>query len=91
MLWPIARFVPNRGYKNQVSWLYPKYLLFTKIVVFSVCVCVCVSTITQNKWYKILKLEYIVGYENSSDKVNIWHCRIKVNSVRQMLYLSLGT
>ena len=46
-----------------------------------VCVCVCVSvyTISQKIMAQIhLKLEHIVVYENSLDKLDIGHCPIKV-------------
>ena len=48
------------------------------------CVRVCVSvfpcfcTITQKNRSRNMKLEYLVVYENISDKFNIGHCRTKV-------------
>ena len=45
-------------------------------VCLCVCVCVCVYMITQ----KIMKLEHIVIYENSSDEFDIGHCPVKVKA-----------
>ena len=42
----------------------------------SVCVCVSVYTITQKIIH--LKVEHVVGYENSLDEFDIVHCPIKV-------------
>ena len=47
-------------------------------VSFYVGVSVCVIT-QKNNLYRIMKSEYILLYENSSDKFDIDHCRIKVN------------
>ena len=41
------------------------------------CVCVCVSVFLHDN-SRNMKLEYIVVYENISDKFDIGHCRTKV-------------
>ena len=69
------------SYKNDVFPYYAcgldrKYRVLVSVVCLSVCL--CVSTITQKKWSRILKFEYIVGYEKSSDEFDIGHCPIKV-------------
>ena len=51
-------------------------------VCLSVCVSVCLSVCkhdnSKNKGPRILKFEYIVGYEKSLDEFDIGHCLIKV-------------
>ena len=44
----------------------------------SVCLSVCKHDNSKNKWSRILKFEYIVGYEKCSDEFDIGHCPIKV-------------
>ena len=44
----------------------------------SVCLSVCKHDNSKNKWSRILKFEYIVGYEKSSDEFDIGHCPFKV-------------
>ena len=63
-----------------VSWCLSVCLSVLLSVCVSVCLSVClsVSTITQKINGPILKFEYIVGYEKSSDEFDIGHCPIKV-------------
>ena len=42
------------------------------------CVCVCVHDNSKNNGSINLKLDRTVVYENSLDKFDIGHCRIKV-------------
>ena len=44
----------------------------------SVCLCVCKHDNSKNKLSRILKFEYIVGYETSSDEFDIGFYWIKV-------------
>ena len=59
-----------------------KYRVLVSVVCVSVCLGVCLSVCkhdnSKNKWSRILKFEYIVGYEKSSDEFDIGHCPIKV-------------
>ena len=54
----------------------------TATMIFSkktcVSVSVCVHDTSKNNGSGHLKLEHIVGYENSSDEFDIGHCPIKV-------------
>ena len=52
-------------------------------VLIRVCVCVCASVYvlhdnSKNNQSRNMKVEYIVVYENISDKLDNGHCRIKV-------------
>ena len=49
-----------------------------RVLVSVVCLSVCKHDNSKNKWSRILKFEYIVGYEKSSDEFDIGHCPIKV-------------
>ena len=66
----------------------------------SVCLCVCKHNNSKQKWSRILKFENFVGYEKSSDELDIGHHRLKSrswlfpiyhNTNCQVLYLSFGT
>ena len=54
-----------------------------------VCVCVCVSVFLhanpKNNRFSNMKSEYIVVYENISDKFDIGHCRTKVKFTARLL------
>ena len=47
-------------------------------VSYCLCVCVCVHDNSKNNGSILLKLEHIILYENSSDKIYIGHFVIKV-------------
>ena len=49
-------------------------------VCLSVCLSVCVHDNSKNNGSIDLKLEHIVGYENSSDEFDLGHCPIKVKN-----------
>ena len=49
-----------------------------RALVSIVCLSVCKHDNSKNKWSRILKFKYIVGYEKSSDEFDIGHCPIKV-------------
>ena len=55
-----------------------KYRVLVSVVCLSVCLSVCKHDNSKNKWSRILKFEYIEGYEKSSDEFDIGHCPIKV-------------
>ena len=55
-----------------------KYRVLVSVVCLSVYLSVCKHDNSKNKWSRILKFEYIVGYEKSSDEFDIGHCPIKV-------------
>ena len=55
-----------------------KYRVLVSVVCLSVCLSVCKHDNSKNKWSRILKFEYIVGYEKCSDEFDIGHCPIKV-------------
>ena len=50
-----------------------KYRVFVSVVCLSVCLSVCKHANSKNKWSRILKFEYIVGYEKSSDEIDLGH------------------
>ena len=52
-------------------------LSFHLSVCVHACVCVCVHDNSKNNSSIHLKLEHIVAYENSSDKLDTGHCPIK--------------
>ena len=74
--------------KNLSSYtcgLNRKYRVLVSVclsVCLSWCLCVCLSVCkhdnSKNKGPSILKFEYIVGYEKSSEEFDIGHCPIKV-------------
>ena len=43
-----------------------------------VCVCVCLHDTSKSNQSRNMKLEYIVLYENISDKFDIGHCQTKI-------------
>ena len=51
-----------------------------RVLVSVVCLSVCQHDNSKNKWSRILKFEYIVGYEKASDEFDIGHCPIKVKA-----------
>ena len=55
-----------------------KYRVLVSVVCLSVCLSVCKHDNSKNKGPRILKFEYIVGYEKSSDEFDIGHCPITV-------------
>ena len=65
------------------TFLYLRFRLqvqSTCLRCLSVCLSVCKHDNSKNKWSRILKFEYIVGYEKSLDEFDIGHCPIKVKS-----------
>ena len=70
-------------YNNYTPWgsytcgLNCKYRVLVSVCL-SVCLSVCKHDNSKHKGPRILKFEYSVGYEKSSDEFDIGHCLIKV-------------